>query len=120
MLHLTALAALATLHLAQAAAQATANNPTPFEWASQHIHMVAWPAIVWFVGRAAWTVAKTFAELKEKAIKTVGQIDTLATNHFPHMEASLMNQDKVLGEIAKSSASTASSLSILVALQGKN
>lgn len=109
------------LHLPLAALiQAVANNPTPFEWASQHIHIVAWPVIVGFVGKAAWSISKFLTELKDKATKTVGQIDLLATNHFPHMEASLSNQDKVLGEIAKSSASTATSLATLVALQGKN
>lgn len=96
MLHLTA---LALLHLAQAAAQAIANNPTPFEWASQHIHLVAWPTIVAIVGKVAWSASKWLTETKTQVDKTISQINTMATNHFPHMEKSLINMDKNIARL---------------------
>jgi hypothetical protein len=83
------------LHLPLAALiQVVASNPTPFEWASQHIHLIAWPTIVFFVAKAAWYAAKFFTETKQQVDKTIGQINTMATNHFPHMEKSLINMDK--------------------------
>ena len=72
-------------------------NPTPFEWASNHLHILGWPAVVFF----AWQVGGYFKELTAKAKKTVDQIDAMATNHFPHMEASLAKQDTYLESIDK-------------------
>lgn len=83
------------LHLfLQTAIQVAINNPTPFEWASQHLHLVAWPTIVFLVGKATWVTAKFFTETKQKVDTTIGQINTMATNHFPHMERALLNMDK--------------------------
>jgi hypothetical protein len=62
---------------------------TPFEWASTHLQILGWPAIVFF----AWQVGKHFQNLTFTAAKTVAQIDLMATNHFPHMEISLAKQD---------------------------
>lgn len=83
------------LHLPLAALiQAVANNPTPFEWASQHLHLIAWPTIVAIVGRVAWSASKALTETKTQVERTIGQINTMATNHFPHMEKALTNMDK--------------------------
>jgi hypothetical protein len=78
-------------------------NSSPFEWASQHLQVIGWPALCIF----AWRVATYFERLSAQASKTIGQIDTLATNHFPHMEASLQNQDTLLHSMDKSLATIA-------------
>jgi len=31
---------------------------SPFEWASQHIQLIGWPALLYFAGRATWTVGR--------------------------------------------------------------
>jgi len=99
--------------LIQTAAQVAASNPSPFEWASQHIHLVGWPVIVALIVKATWHIGRFLSDLQAQATKTVAQIDTMATNHFPHMEASLTGQDKTL-------ASIDSSLKTLVQLQSKS
>ena len=68
---------------------------SPFEWFSTHIQVVSWPAIFLVI----WRVSKWVERLTTTATKTIGQIDTLATNHFPHMEESLKRQDTLLSEI---------------------
>jgi hypothetical protein len=77
---------------------ALASNPSPFDWASNHIHMVAWPTICYI----AWKAGKVWKQFLDTATKTVGQIDSMATNHFPHMEASLATQDKLMAEMTGS------------------
>lgn len=72
--------------------QAVASNPTPFEWASQHLHLIGWPTLIFF----AWKVGKYFERGVTQITKTVTQIDQMATNHFPHMETSLLKQDGLL------------------------
>lgn len=76
-------------------AQAVAS--TPFEWASSHLHLVGWPAVT----LVAWQVGRFFSKLTTQVTKTVTQIDQMATNHFPHMEASLGRQDLYLESIDK-------------------
>jgi hypothetical protein len=65
---------------------------SPFEWFSQHIQTVAWPAVFLVI----WRVSRWVTQLTATAGKTIKQIDTLATNHMPHIEASLANQDKLM------------------------
>lgn len=77
--------------------QALTASPSPFEWASQHIHMLGWGTVV----LAAWKIATFFTAAKAQVTKTVTQIDSMATNHFPHMEASLTRQDTFLSNIDK-------------------
>ena len=72
--------------------QVLTNNPTPLVWVLEHLSAVGWPAIVYF----AWKVGGYFRQTSEQISKTITQIDTLATNHMPHMEASLRNQDELL------------------------
>ena len=81
----------ATLHLLQVAAP---NAVSPFQWASNYIHVIAWPTICY----AIWKVATSVTKFADKVDKTVGQIDTLASNHFPHMEASLTEIATILRE----------------------
>jgi len=71
--------------------------PSPFEWASNHLHLIGWPAIVFL----AWKASTAFSKISSHFTKAVGQIDQLATNHFPHMEASLARQDIYLSNIDK-------------------
>lgn len=75
----------------------TAEIVTPFEWASNHLHLIGWPVVVY----VAWQAGNLFRDMKAKVTKTVGQIDEMATNHFPHMEASLAKQDMYLESIDK-------------------
>jgi hypothetical protein len=72
--------------------QAVASNPTPFEYASNHLHLIGWPALL----AIAWKVSKYFERGVTQITKTVSQIDHMATNHFPHMELSLSKQDGLL------------------------
>lgn len=90
MIHLAALAP-AALHLLQAAAP---NAVTPFQWASQYIHVVAWPTIC----IAIWKVSQAATKFVEKLDTTIGEIHTMATNHFPHMESSLTEIATILRE----------------------
>lgn len=76
---------------------AQATNLPPFEWAYQHMMLIGWPALVLF----AWKASKWFEKLSEQVTKTVGQINSMATNHFPHMEESLIKQDGLLTSIDK-------------------
>lgn len=73
---------------------------TPWDWAANHIHLVGWPAIVLI----AWKVRGYFNNVSNQFTKAVGQIDTMASNHFPHMEQSLAKQDVFLESIDKNIA----------------
>ena len=68
------------------------NFPQLFEWCYSHLGLVGWPALMVF----AWKASAWFTTLAEQATKTVGQIDKMATNCFPTMEASLKTQDGLL------------------------
>jgi hypothetical protein len=72
--------------------QVLTSNPTPFVWALEHLSAIGWPVVCLF----AWKVSKYFEKASRQIVKTVSQIDSMATNHFPHMEASLSNQDGLL------------------------
>jgi hypothetical protein len=67
-------------------------SETPFIWAIEHLSAIGWPALCW----CAWKVSKYFERITSQASKTIGQIDTLATNHMPHVEASLALQDGIM------------------------
>lgn len=71
---------------------------SPFEYVSTHLQVIGWPALVYF----AWMVSKYFERITAQASKTITQIDSMATNHFPHMEASLMKQDGLLHSVDQS------------------
>ena len=71
------------------------SSPNPFEFITQHLQVIGWPALCFF----AWKVSKYFERITTQASKTIGQIDTMATNHFPHMEESLKRQDEFLHSV---------------------
>ena len=71
---------------------AQAVTQTPFEFASNHLHLIGWPALI----AIAWKASKYFERGVTQITKTVSQIDQMATNHFPHMEMSLTKQDGLL------------------------
>jgi hypothetical protein len=50
----------------------------------------------------AWKASAWFTSATEQIRKTVGQVDLLATNHLPHMEASLKTQDQLLHSVDQS------------------
>lgn len=68
------------------------NNLSPFEYISQHLQLIGWPALVII----AWKAGNLFQTFVNTLEKTIGQIDKMATNHFPHMEESLAKQDGLL------------------------
>lgn len=72
-------------------------SQTPWEWVASHIQLVGWPTLC----VVAWRVGKAFSDVSNHFTKAVGQIDEMATNHFPHMEASLARQDGYLESIDK-------------------
>lgn len=73
---------------------------SPWEWAASHLQLIGWPAIVLI----AWKVGRAFTEVQNHFNTAVGQIDKMATNHFPHMEQSLAKQDIYLENIDKNIA----------------
>ncbi len=74
------------------------SDTTPWVWALEHVSAVGWPLIVY----CAWRVATYFERITVQAGRTIDQINTLATNHAPHMEASLQNQDGLLHSMDQS------------------
>ena len=69
-----------------------------FEYLYQHMNIIAYPGVALFL----WKASQWFTETKGVVAKTVAQIDTLSTNHFPHMEKSLATQDGLLHEMNES------------------
>jgi len=65
---------------------------SPLEWITQHIQLVGWPTLIY----ATWRVTRFFTIVETRVLSAEEHITTLATNHFPHMEASLQNQDNLL------------------------
>ena len=78
------------LHLAQAAAP---NAVTPFQFASNYVHLVAWPTICVFL----WKASKAVQKFTDKVETTTNQINTMATNHMPHVQDGILE----LVELAK-------------------
>jgi hypothetical protein len=87
MIHL----APAVLHLIQVAAP---NAVSPFQFVSNYIHLVAWPTICLVL----WKASKAVTKFTDRVEKTTGQIDAMATNHFPHMEQYLLEIKTILAE----------------------
>ena len=73
-------------------------NPSPFEYASQHLQLVGWPVLCWL----AWQVSKYVDRAAHQFTKATTQIDTMSSNHFPHMEASLAKQDNLMESMDES------------------
>lgn len=80
------------IHLIQA------SNLSPFEYVSTHLQLIGWPTLVYL----AWKVSKYFDRASIQIVKTISQIDAMATNHFPHMEASLTKQDSLMESMDQS------------------
>lgn len=58
-------------------------------WAAEHLHI---PAIVFGI----WRLSRFFSKVETRVLTAEANLNTLSTNHFPHMEASLANQDNLL------------------------
>jgi hypothetical protein len=69
-----------------------------FEWVFQHLQVIGWPVLV----AGLWKLIKFLNKLEMQFTKTIGQIDTLSTNHFPHMQESLQNQDRLMKSMDES------------------
>jgi hypothetical protein len=63
---------------------------SPFEWLSNHLQLVGWPTLI-ALSWKAWRFL-TKAELRFIASET--HIKKMATNEFPHMQASLESIDR--------------------------
>ena len=70
-------------------------STTPWVWVIEHLSAVGWPVIVVL----AWKVSKYFERIAAQVSKTISQIDTMSTNHFPHMQTSLQTQDALLHSV---------------------
>jgi hypothetical protein len=71
----------------------------PLQWALEHLAAIGWPVVCY----CAWKIAGHIQRVQSRVEKTFDQVDgvakqvnNLATNHFPHMQASLEKQDGLL------------------------
>ena len=69
-----------------------------FEWIYQHLALIGYPTLC----IVAWKTMRFLQAVETQFTRTVGQIDTLATNHFPHMQESLQNQDRLMKSMDES------------------
>ena len=65
---------------------------SPFEWFSQHIQIVGWPTLCY----AVWRVTRFFTIVETRVLSAEEHITKMATNCFPTMEKSLVNQDGLM------------------------
>jgi hypothetical protein len=84
-------------------------------WIIEHFSALGWPALCYGV----WKGARLLTQVEERAIQAEQHINTLATNHFPHMEASLANQDNLLKSMDGSLKTMVSSLDVLASQRPK-
>jgi hypothetical protein len=68
------------------------SDTSPWVWAIEHLSAIGWPVIV----IACWQVSKYVDRVTRQATRTVEQVDKMATNCFPTMQASLQTQDALL------------------------
>jgi hypothetical protein len=64
----------------------------PVVWAIEHLSAIGWPAICVI----AWKVASAFQGFVDKLEKMTAQVESMTTNHVPHIETSLAHQDAAL------------------------
>jgi hypothetical protein len=74
----------------------TPETVTPFEWASQHIHLIGWPVLVTLAWKARGAVenflhqSKTIAAQTETNLKISQglqtELQTIGSNHLSHIE----------------------------------
>lgn len=74
----------------------TPEQITPFEWASQHVHLVGWPVLVALAWRARGAVEKFLNNSKVSAIKVEetlkisqalqADLQVIGSNHLSHIE----------------------------------
>lgn len=76
----------------------TPSSVSPYEWVMQHMQVVGWPTLCVI----AWKAGNHFRKFINQIDKTTEQINTMATNHFPHMEQSLSKQDGLMEGMAES------------------
>ena len=79
------------------------SDTSPWVWAIEHLSALGWPVIVY----CAWQVSKYIDRAAKQATRTVEQVDKMATNCFPTMQASLQNQDILLHSMDKNLATIA-------------
>ena len=63
---------------------------TPFQWASDHIHLVGWPAVM----AAAYKLHTIFLDVRDRAISLEAKANKLTENDIPHIQVSLESIDK--------------------------
>ena len=67
-------------------------------WLSANFHVIGWTGLT--IG--VWKVSRFITKAESRVLTAEQQLNTLATNHFPHMEASLKNQDGLMHEMNES------------------
>lgn len=71
---------------------------SPFEWFSQHMQLIGWPAICYGI----WRLRGFLSIVETRVLGAEQHITKMATNCFPTMQASLKNQDTLLHSVDKS------------------
>lgn len=74
----------------------TPDQITPFEWASQHLHLVGWPVLVALAWKARGAVENFLNEAKVTAAKTEetlkisetmqSELQVIGSNHLSHIQ----------------------------------
>jgi hypothetical protein len=64
-------------------------STSPFEWASQHLHLIGWPALILIAWKVRGAVDKFFTHV----MRVEGSIHKWDTNHLPHMQDYLQSID---------------------------
>ena len=67
-------------------------DSTPFAWAVDHIQLIGWPAVC----IAVYKFARFLDQMQHRAAIVEENVNSMASNHFPHMEASLNSIDETL------------------------
>jgi hypothetical protein len=70
-------------------------TPAPLEWAFQHFQVIGWPTLC----LVAWKLSGFIQDVEARAITVETAVHKMSVNCFPTMQASLQNQDRLLGEM---------------------
>jgi len=80
------------MHQLLIALQTIPNNLPPYEWFFQHLQVIGWPTLCY----AVWRVTRFFSLVENRVLGAEAHIEKMATNCFPTMQTSLLNQDVLL------------------------
>lgn len=89
-------------------------NNTPFEWGSNHLHLVGWPMFIGLVWKTRGAIEKfvnkweTIDTRTQATVTTLGEVkaatEAITGNHLKHMEEDMTRQTTLLESIDKNIA----------------